>query len=559
MNSNIKRRGDASKGEPRNAREPQEQSPRQSQHQVQHQLKQQLDLAHDEVRRLQDELEQAEVAATARSVQLLEANEQLVSSSVRAQVDVETTVRALDEASRTAGLDPLTELPNRVLMLDRLGHAIAVAKRHGGRIGLLYVDLDDFKSINDAYGHTVGDQVLRRTASLLVDAVRGADTVGRQGGDEFLVLLTEIAHPDDVVAVADKVIATLGAAQQIGAIELHLRTSVGISIFPDDGDNPSVLIERADAAMYRAKRRGTNGRALFGGVVSADAAPRAESAGSVRPPAPPVHASGAHEARHRDLREANEQLVLAVFSAQEKEASAVAVLRRHTAFLARAAHELRSPLAPIRHASAMVGMTRADSKLLARAMVIIDGQVLRIERLVADLLDVSRANTGRLRIQRRLVELGALVDDAASNWRPLLESRHQYLEVRRPATDLQINGDPARLAQVLDNVLDNASRYTPEGGAVHLRVEESGPNVVITVIDSGVGIARESLTTVFEPFDHGARVHDTHEGSTAEVGLGIGLTVVRELVEAHDGTVQILSAGRGHGTRVVVTLPLVRD
>jgi diguanylate cyclase (GGDEF)-like protein len=145
-----------------------------------------------------------------QSARLLEANEQLVLAVLRAQSDAEAASRALEELLRSAGLDALTALPNRVRLLDRFAGAIAHAKRHGRRMALLFLDLNNFKQINDTLGHAVGDEVLKLAAQRLASLVREEDTVSRYGGDEFLILLTEISQASDASLVADKVIAALG-------------------------------------------------------------------------------------------------------------------------------------------------------------------------------------------------------------------------------------------------------------------------------------------------------------------------------------------------------------
>lgn len=520
-------------------------------------LQEQVRLARDELIRLRQSLEEigkGEVGEGRldRADQLLEANQNLVVAAVRAQSEVERTTHALNEASRAAGLDALTELPNRVLMLDRLTHAIAGARRHGTRMALLFIDLDNFKAINDSYGHAFGDQVLRLTARSLVESVRGEDTVSRHGGDEFLILLAEVAQPSDAVAVAEKMIATLGAPRQVGPHQLHLTATVGISIFPDDGDDPERLIDRADVAMYHAKRGASNGVVLSGAVAAGERVPSSPDGAAPPPPLSQGElAHAAHERRHAQLREANERLVLAAISAQEKQVAAEQALKRQTEFLALAAHELRNPLGPIRDASALLGMTRADTKVLNRAMAIIDAQVARIERLVGDLLDVSRFTTGTLGLMRRDIDLREIIDAAVDSWRPAIDARQQHLADRRPLRELPMHGDPARLAQVFDNLLDNASRYTPDGGSIELSVEVVDHSAVVTLADNGIGIAADSIPGVFELF-----ARQPPPLAAADDGLGIGLTVVRDLVEAHDGTVCVTSGGRGRGTQVVVTLPL---
>ena len=162
-----------------------------------------------------------------------------------------------EEARHAAFHDALTALPNRVLFNDRLEHGLAQARRHSWILGVLFIDLDAFKPINDTHGHEVGDQVLQITAGRLKGMIRQGDTVSRQGGDEFLYLLMELAKPADAAVVATKIIRSLSApcevAPELGR-ELRVRPSIGIAIFPKDGATASELIRSADRAMYRAKR-----------------------------------------------------------------------------------------------------------------------------------------------------------------------------------------------------------------------------------------------------------------------------------------------------------------
>ena len=246
--------------------------------------------------------------------------------------------------------------------------------------------------------------------------------------------------------------------------------------------------------------------------------------------------------------------MLAAISAQEKQADAEGALKRQTEFLARVAHELCSPLSPIRHATALLGMSPSDTKLLYRATAIIDRQVTYITRLVSDLLDMAHLGSGALGLESRDVDLSEIIDASSDNWRPAIDARHQFLVVRRPGFPLHMSGDPVRLAQILDNLLDNASRYTPEGGTIHLSVQVRGDTVTLSLSDSGIGISAETLPTVFDLFSQ-----TSGSDANGNAGLGIGLTVVRDLVTAHDGTVRVSSAGRGRGTEVVVTFPLTRE
>lgn len=193
----------------------------------------------------------------AEAEQLLEANGNLVAAALSAQIHVEQANRELFEMARTNQLDALTGLPNRNLFSDRIEHAIAVAKRRVGGLALLFLDLNEFKRINDTLGHSVGDEALVQTALCLTNTVREADTVARYGGDEFLVLLTDVSRHADALVVADKIINTLATPGIIGIHGLRLTCSIGISLYPDDGEDPQTLINCADAAMYLAKGHGS--------------------------------------------------------------------------------------------------------------------------------------------------------------------------------------------------------------------------------------------------------------------------------------------------------------
>lgn len=179
------------------------------------------------------------------------------------------------QMTHSAHHDFLTGLPNRMLLLDRIGQALAVATRHGKQVALLYLDLDGFKRVNDTLGHPVGDKLLQAVARRLLGCVRGADTVSRQGGDEFAVLLSEVRRPEDAAALAEKILRALAQPHCIDAHELQVTTSVGVSVHPGDGLEAESLIRNADAAMYQAKK---NGRHRFEFYRPALNAPPAQAA-----------------------------------------------------------------------------------------------------------------------------------------------------------------------------------------------------------------------------------------------------------------------------------------
>jgi diguanylate cyclase (GGDEF)-like protein len=164
------------------------------------------------------------------------------------------------QVSHAAEHDFLTGLPNRMLLNDRINQAIALAPRHTKKVAALFLDLDGFKHINDSLGHPVGDTLLQSIAKRLVDCVRASDTVSRQGGDEFVVLLSEVAQPEDAAITARRMLQAVARPHSIGRHDLHITTSIGVSVYPEDGLDADTLIKNADTAMYQAKE---NGRQSF--------------------------------------------------------------------------------------------------------------------------------------------------------------------------------------------------------------------------------------------------------------------------------------------------------
>lgn len=174
------------------------------------------------------------------------------------------TARAMSlRMSYVAQHDFLTELPNRMLLHDRLTQAIASAHRHRKSLAVLFLDVDHFKQINDSVGHAVGDQLLRSIAQRLVACVRTSDTVSRQGGDEFVVLLAEVARSEDAALSAGKILAALSAPHRIEQRDLHVTASIGIGVYPDDGVDAETLLKNADSALLHAKARGRSNHQFF--------------------------------------------------------------------------------------------------------------------------------------------------------------------------------------------------------------------------------------------------------------------------------------------------------
>jgi len=258
-----------------------------------------------------------------------------------------------------------------------------------------------------------------------------------------------------------------------------------------------------------------------------------------------------HEAQQTQSSEANAQLLVAAISAQSLQASAEQAQQRQSEFLVVLVHELRNPLAPIRTAAALLGYIGDEPEQLREVQILIERQVQRMTRLLDDLFDVSRVNLGKLRVELKLLDISVLLQEVVNIYVPRLHSSGQTLTFHRPPDAIFVNGDSGRLVQVLSNVLDNASKYTPRGDSIELLVQVQGTTLVLTCTDNGIGITAEALSNIFEPF-----VQEDAAVSFSGAGLGIGLAVVREIVEAHQGSVIARSAGSGKGSQFVITLPL---
>jgi PAS domain S-box-containing protein len=228
--------------------------------------------------------------------------------------------------------------------------------------------------------------------------------------------------------------------------------------------------------------------------------------------------------------------------------------RRKDEFLATLAHEMRNPLAPIRNAVQILRAKGPPVPELQWARDVIGRQVQQMTRLVDDLLDVSRIGTGKIELRKERVELRTIVNTAVEASAPLIEKWNHQLTVTLPPGPVYLEVDPARLVQVLLNLLNNAAKYTPQGGRIELTAQREGEHVVIRVKDTGVGIPQEMLPHIFKMFTQVDRSLERSQG-----GLGIGLTLVQSLVAMHGGTVEAHSAGPGKGSEFVVRLPVAGE
>lgn len=225
--------------------------------------------------------------------------------------------------------------------------------------------------------------------------------------------------------------------------------------------------------------------------------------------------------------------------------------RRKDEFLAMLGHELRNPLAPIMTSLELMRMHSHDTAQIARSREMIARQVTLMTRLVDDLLDVSRITRGKIELRKQSISLDSAVERALEITRPLIDERRHLLTMNLPDEPVWLLADPARLAQVLANLLHNAAKYTDAGGCISLTARKEGDQLVLVVSDNGIGLDPELREKVFDLFVQGANSMDRARG-----GIGLGLTLVRSLVQLHGGSVAAHSPGAGHGSEFVVTLPL---
>lgn len=335
-----------------------------------------------------------------------------------------------------------------------------------------------------------------------------------------------------VEANAHLVISTLMARSEAETATLALQHAPHLAGHETLGGVPDrtlpidhlIVTERLHAAVRMARRAGATDSA--GGRTRSSADGRS------------VH-----------MREANEQMVLSTLTAQASQAIAERAQRVQNEFLTIAAHELRNPLAPLRTAASLI--SRVPASELPQLQAVIERQAAHIGRLVGDLLDLARISSGKLRLDLKTVEMIALLRESIDAFRPSVVARQQQLRIDLPSAPVPMQADPVRFTQIVSNLLDNASKYTPEGGSVDISAAVSNATLFITISDTGIGISADALPHIFEPF-----VQDAHAPRFNGEGLGIGLTVVRELVQSHGGEVIATSAGHHQGSQFRLSIPL---
>jgi signal transduction histidine kinase len=366
---------------------------------------------------------------------------------------------------------------------------------------------------------------LERRILVLAPTIRDAENtrqiLGTAGLATFVcpdidALCAELAIGAGVVVVTEETLA----AQRMARIADFLKRQ------PQWSDLPFIAVTR-------------------GGPDSVAAAQAMETLGNVILLERPVRMATFITAARTALRERERQYELRRLLAELRESD-----HRKDVFLAMLAHELRNPLAPIRNASEIFRRAGAGNATLRRAAEIVDRQVTQLARLIDDLLDVSRITQGKVQLRRQRISLQTLISQAVETATPWIEAKHQQLQVTVPELPIYLTADPARLAQVVGNLLNNASKYTPEHGRIWLTARRRGDGVIVRVRDDGIGISPAMLPTVFDLFTQVDTSLDRSQG-----GLGIGLTLVRAIVELHDGSIRARSAGLGRGSCFLFWLP----
>jgi signal transduction histidine kinase len=239
---------------------------------------------------------------------------------------------------------------------------------------------------------------------------------------------------------------------------------------------------------------------------------------------------------------------------QQRTDELTAADRQKDAFLATLAHELHNPLAPIRNAVYLMQRQDVQNPEVHWGVDVIERQLQQLTRLVNDLLDLSRITRNTLELRPERLDLAEALAMAVETSRPLMEANGLDFVVTLPPEPITLDADPVRLAQVIANLLNNAAKYTPRGGRIWLTTERQGPEAVVTVRDTGIGVPAETLPRIFEMFTQGEPSPDRAPG-----GLGVGLTLARQIVERHGGTVTAHSAGPGHGSTFTVRLPALPE
>jgi signal transduction histidine kinase/DNA-binding response OmpR family regulator len=417
------------------------------------------------------------------------------------------------------------------------------------------------------------DNTRRSTFLSGASRVLGGSLDVRVGADRLLELIVPAVAPMAMLVLAD------GAPH--GATVLRCEAASGGAriqraehAFAELPTSVQQAVERSMGLRCRVPLLPAQAAALSAGLRAMEASDAAAGAGEVLPLLAGertlgalVVASGGSLADIATLEDLAERAAMAFENARlyrsleseivdrrQAEEKLQESNRRKDEFLAMLSHELRNPLAPIRNSVEVIRRIAPADPKLGWANEVMDRQVRQLTRLVDELLDVARISQGKIGLQLEPVDLVAVIAHSVETVRPYVDARHHQLTLQLPEHAVWLRGDFARLSQVVANLLNNAAKYTEDGGLLQLSLSVDRGDAVVSVRDNGIGIEKDLLPNVFELFEQGKRTLDRSQG-----GLGVGLTVVRRLVELHHGRVEAESAGPGHGAEFKVRLPCLAE
>jgi PAS domain S-box-containing protein len=455
---------------------------------------------------------------------------------------LDSVFRIIDEESREPLESPAARALRENAIVGLANHAVLI-----GKDGVERAIDDSAAPIKDQDGRVSGCVLTFRDIS---QRRRWEDlAAGRLLDARLLAAIVESSDDAIVSKSLDGIIRTwnAGAERLFGytaeqAIGRHISLVIPEDRIAEEDNIIANLRAGRRVDHFETERKRSDGRRI---QVSLTISPIKDDAGNV------VGASKiARDITERKQAEAERERLTANLTKLAADLSQVD--RRKNEFLATLAHELRNPLAPIRNMLEV--LKRGNRESIGQAVDTMQRQLGQLVRLVDDLLDISRITHNRIELRRTRIDVAAAIEQAVEAARPLADESGHTIEVALPRESIHVNADPVRLTQIVDNLLNNSCKYMHPGGTISVKVERDGDEAVITVADTGIGIPPANLATIFDMFTQIDRGLERSRG-----GLGIGLTLVKRLVQMHGGAVEARSAGEGTGSQFIVRLPVSSD